>query len=410
MHEKSNEAAATGRLRATALGALAVLTGSLLTWPAHAQSLPVTSDQRATAQQVASRGVPLAELSSTAPDTYVVKRGDTLWGISGMYLQRAWRWPELWGMNLQSIPNPHLIFPGQTLYLEKIDGYARLRTTRAGSASPTETVRVSPRTRSDSLAGTALPTLQPHLIEPFLVEPLVVDELTLTQAPRLVATTDERVLMASGDRAYALGPPGNPLVLAPGVPRQYRVFRNAIPMKDPASGEILGYEAQYVGRAELVRSQATEETPDGKGGATVEIVPATVDLTGAKEEVRAGDRLLPAPSRGYTSYTPRAPQTPVDARVVSIYGGAAVHYAAQNQVVAINKGTLDGIEAGHVLTVLTKGERVKDPTDGKRTMIKLPSENNGVAMVFRSFDRVSYALILQVQEGVRVGDRMVNPQ
>jgi len=387
-----------------------MLTGSLLTLPAHAQNYPITSDQRTTAQQVASRGVPLAELSSTAPDTYVVKRGDTLWGISGMYLQRAWRWPELWGMNLQSIPNPHLIFPGQTLYLEKIDGYARLRTTPAGGASPTETVRVSPRTRSDSLAGTALPTLQPHLIEPFLVEPLVVDELTLSQAPRLVATTEERVLMASGDRAYALGPQGSPLVLAPGVPRQYRVFRNAVAMKDPTSGEILGYEAQYVGRAELVRSQATEETPDGKGGATVEIVPATVDLTGGKEEMRAGDRLLPAPARGYTSYAPRAPQIPVDASVVSIYGGAAVHYAAQNQVVAINKGARDGIEAGHVLTVLTKGARVKDLTDGKRTMIKLPSENNGVAMVFRTFDRVSYALILQVQEGVRVGDHMVNPQ
>lgn len=410
MHEKSYRLTASRRLRTTAIGALAVLAGSLLSVSAQAQNYPVTADQRATAQQVASRGVPLAELSSTAPDTYVVKRGDTLWGISGMYLQRPWRWPELWGMNLQSIPNPHLIFPGQTLYLEKVDGYARLRTTPSGSAGSTETVRVSPRTRSDSLAGTALPTLQPHLIEPFLVEPLVVDELTLTQAPRLVATTEERVLMASGDRAYVLGPQGNPLVLAPGVPRDYRVFRNAIPMKDPATGEILGYEAQYVGRAELVRSQGTEESPDGKGGTTVEIVPATVDLTGAKEEMRAGDRLLPAPPRGYVSYTPRAPQAPVDARVVSIYGSAAVHYAAQNQVVAINRGARDGIEAGHVLTVLTKGERVKDLTDDKRTVIRLPSENNGVAMVFRTFDRVSYALILQVQEGVRVGDRMVNPQ
>jgi len=402
--------AALHRVRGTALAALSLLAGAWLAVPAQAQNYPITSDQRSTAQQVASRGVPLAELSPSAPDTYVVKRGDTLWGISGMYLQRPWRWPELWGMNLQSIPNPHLIFPGQTLYLEKIDGYARLRTSASGSGSATETVRVSPRTRSDSLAGTALPTLQPHLIEPFLVEPLVVDELTLAQAPRLVATTDERVLMASGDRAYALGPQGNPLLLAPGVPRQYRVFRNAVAMKDPASGEILGYEAQYVGRAELVRSQSTETTPDGKGGSTVEIVPATVDLKGAKEEMRAGDRLLPAPERGYASYTPRAPQSPVDARVVSIYGSTAVHYASQNQVVAINKGTLDGIESGHVLTVLTKGERVKDTTDDQRTLIKLPSEANGTAMVFRTFDRVSYALILQVEQGVRVGDRLVNPQ
>lgn len=400
--------ASTG-LRPTALGALAFLAAALLTSPAHAQNYPVTTDQRATAQQVASKGVPMSELAPNAPDTYVVKRGDTLWGISGMYLQRAWRWPELWGMNLQSIPNPHLIFPGQTLYLEKVDGYARLRTSPSGQV-PSDTVRVSPRTRTDSLAGTALPTLQPHLIEPFLVEPLVVDELTLQQAPRIVATVDERVLMASGDRAYVRGATGNPLRLGPGVPRQYRVFRNAIPMKDPESGEILGYEAQYVGKAELVRGETTEETRDPKGEVTVDVVPATVDLSSAKEEMRAGDRLLPAPARGYASYTPRAPQAPVDARVVSLYGSSAVAYAAQNQVVAINRGSRDGIEAGYVLTLLTKGDRIKDKTDENKVMIKLPSEANGVGMVFRTFDRVSYVLLLQVQQGVRVGDRLVNPQ
>lgn len=399
------------RARRTMLGTLAFLSGCLSVFPAWAQtaSYPVTGAQRATAQQVAARGVPLAELSPSAPDTYVVQRGDTLWGISGMYLQRPWRWPELWGMNLQSIPNPHLIYPGQTLYLEKVDGYARLRTSRAGSGE-SETVRVSPRTRYDSLASTALPTLKPHLIEPFLVEPLVVDELTLSQAPRLVATTEERVLMASGDRAYALGPQGNPLVLAPQVPREYRVFRNATPMKDPASGEILGYEAQYVGRAELVRGQTVESTPDGKGGTTLDVVPATVDLRAAKEEIRAGDRLLPVPPPGYTSYTPRAPQVPVDARVVSLYGSTAVAYAAQNQVIAINKGARDGVEAGHVLTVLTQGQRIRDKTDEQRPTIRLPSEANGTAMVFRTFDRVSYVLLLQVEQGVRVGDRLVNPQ
>lgn len=407
----TNDRAAHDRGLNTARGALALLAGALFALPALAQNYPVTADQRSTAQQVASRGVPLQELSPTAPDTYVVRRGDTLWGISGMFLQRPWRWPELWGMNLQSIPNPHLIFPGQTLYLEKSDGYARLRTGPAGgSAEPTETVRVSPRTRYDSLADTALPTLQPHLIEPFLVEPLVVDELSLSQAPRIVATTDERVLMASGDRAYALGPQERPLVLAPGVPRQYRVFRSAVPLKDPASGEILGYEAQYVGRAELVRSQTTETTPDGKGGSTIDVVPATVDLSRAKEEIRAGDRLLPAPERGYNNYTPRSPLFAVDARVVSIYGSTAVRYAAQNQVVAINKGTRDGIESGHVLTVLTQGDRVKDKTGEPGAVVKLPSEANGTAMVFRTFDRVSYVLLLQVENGVRVGDRLVTPQ
>lgn len=400
----------TARPGLPALGALALAAAALAApLAAQAQNFPITTDQRATAQQVASRGVPLAELAPNAPDTYVVKRGDTLWAISGMFLLRPWRWPELWGMNLQAIPNPHLIFPGQTLYLEKIDGYARLRTSRAGTGGDPETVRVSPRTRTDSLAGTAVPTLPPHLIEPFLVEPLVVDELTFSQAPRIVATVDERVLMANGDRAYARGPAGQPLRLEPATPRNYRVFRNAIPMKDPESGEILGYEAQYVARAELVRGETTAETrtPDG---VTTDVVPATIDLSGAKEEIRFGDRLLPAPERGYTSYTPQAPQFPVDARVVSIYGSAAVANAAQNQVVAINRGARDGMQPGLVLTVLTKGERILDKTDPERGTIKLPSEANGTAMVFRTFDRVSYALLLQVRQGVRVGDRLVNPQ
>ena len=393
------------RVRQNALGALTVFAGALLVAPAQAQNFPISSGQRATAQQVAERGVPLSELAPGAPDTYVVKRGDTLWGISGMYLKRPWRWPELWGMNLKALPNPHLIFPGQTLYLEKDGGYARLRTSARGEP---DTVRVSPRTRSDSLSDTALPTLKPHLIEPFLVEPLVVDAEVLERAPRIVATVDHRVLMADGDRAYARGDAATPLRMEPGAPRHYRIFRDAIALKDPVTGEILGYEAQYVGKAELVRGESLEETADGKGGKVVEYVPATVELTATKQEVRAGDRLLPAPARAFVSYTPRAPQMEVDARVVSIYG-SSVTYAAQNQVIAINRGTQDGMEAGQVLHIMTMGDRIKDSTDEAKTVIKLPSERNGHVMVFRTFDRVSYALILEISTGVRVGDRLVNP-
>lgn len=394
-------------VRRTALGALTIIAGAMLVMPVQAQNYSISGGQRATAQQVAERGVPLEELSPNAPDTYVVKRGDTLWGISGMYLKRPWRWPELWGMNLKAIPNPHLIFPGQTLYLEKDGAYARLRTSRS---SEPETVRVSPRTRSDSLADTALPTLKPHLIEPFLVEPLVVDAQVLQQAPRVIATTEERVLMASGDRVYVRGDAASPMLADSGAPRFYRVFRDAVALKDPVSGEVLGYEAQYLGKAELVRGESFEEVPNGKGGYTAEYVPATISLSGTKEEVRAGDRLLPAPARAFANYIPRAPGMDVDASVVSIYGSSAVTYAAQNQVVAINKGSEDGIEAGYVLTLLTKGDRIKDSTDPKKAMIKLPSEVNGTAMVFRTFDRVSYALILEIRDGVRVGDRLVNPK
>lgn len=390
----------------TALGALAVIAAFTCT-PTFAQKYPITDAQRSTAQQVAERGIPVSELAPNAPDTYVVKRGDTLWDISRMYLKSPWRWPELWGMNLKALPNPHLIFPGQTLYLDKSDGYARLRTQPTGGS---DTVRLSPRTRTDSLASLALPTLKTHLIAPFLVEPLVADASAIEQAPRLVATSDQRVLMAAGDRVYARGNPDAPLSTKPGQPRSFRVFREAIPLKDPVTGEVLGYEARYLGNAELARSETTEEISDGKGNLKQEPVPATVDITSTKEEIRAGDRMLPEPPRTFKNYIPHEPQTSVNARVVSIYGSTPVAVAGQNQVVAINMGTAQGMEPGHVLTLLTQGDRVRDTTAEGKPTIKLPSEHNGLAMVFLTFERVSYALLLDVRTGVRVGDRLVNPQ
>ena len=407
MHRNTTTRAARMGIFGTACGAVTLLAAALGSSTAWAQNFPVTAGQRAAAQQVASQGIPVAELAPNAPEVYVVKRGDTLWAISGLYLRKPWRWPELWGMNMQSIANPHLIFPGQTLYLDRTGGYARLR---SGMPGQPEDVRISPRTRSDSLADTALPTLQPHLIEPFLVEPQVVDADTLEKAPRIVATVDDRVLMAAGDRVYARGDMTKPLEMAPGEPRYFGIYRNAVALKDPVTGEILGYEAQFVGKGELVRGESLEDTPNAKGGFTSEYVPATVDILSTREEVRANDRLLPTPARGFLSYVPRAPEQPVSARVVSIYGGSAFANAAQNQVVAINLGRQDGIESGHVLQLLTGGQRIKDTTDEAKSMIKLPSEKNGMAMVFRTFDRVSYALILSVRNQVRVGDTLVNPR
>ncbi|WP_420482175.1 LysM peptidoglycan-binding domain-containing protein [Acidovorax temperans] len=406
MHQKRKNRMAFTSAQKTALGALAVIAAFTCT-PTFAQKYPITDAQRSTAQQVAEKGIPVSELAPNAPDTYVVKRGDTLWDISRMYLKSPWRWPELWGMNLKALPNPHLIFPGQTLYLDKSDGYARLRTQPTGGS---DTVRLSPRTRTDSLASLALPTLKTHLIAPFLVEPLVTDAATIEQAPRLVATTDQRVLMAAGDRVYARGNPDAPLSTKPGQPRSFRVFREAIPLKDPVTGEVLGYEARYLGNAELARSETTEEISDGKGNLKQEPVPATVDITSTKEEIRAGDRMLPEPPRTFKNYIPHEPQTSVNARVVSIYGSTPVAVAGQNQVIAINMGTAQGMEPGHVLTLLTQGDRVRDTTAEGKPTIKLPSEHNGLAMVFLTFERVSYALLLDVRTGVRVGDRLANPQ
>ena len=372
---------------------------------AQAQSFPVTAGQRATAQQVAQQGVPLSALNPSAPASYTVQRGDTLWRISGLFLRQPWRWPELWGMNLQSIANPHLIYPGQVLYLEKDGDYARLTTARNG-ASPT--VKLSPRVRSESLSDLALPTLQMHIIEAFLAEPLVIDSDTVANAPRIIAGEDDRSMLSPGDRAYVRGPSTAPLVYAEGASRSYRLFRQATPLHDPITKEILGYEAQYLGQVELERG----ETP-GKAtqkDALPVNVPGTVNIRKVKEEIRPGDRLLPEPARQYLSYAPHAPQTAVQAHVVSIYGSTSVRYGTQYQVVAINKGTQDGMAPGMVLALMTTGQTLVDKTDPQRATVQLPNEENGLAMVFRSFDRVSYALIMDIQRGVQVGDLLATPR
>jgi len=379
----------------------------------HAQNFPITPGQRATATQVAQTGVPLADLVPTAPDEYTVKRGDTLWAISGMFLKSPWRWPELWGMNLDDIRNPHRIYPGQRLYLDKSNGRATLRTRRAADGSPGDTVRVSPRTRYESLADAAVPTLSPQAIEPFLSEALIVDEAAFATAPRIVATQEGRVLLSRGDRAYARGvysskDGGKPLSHAKGEPIDYRVFRNATPLKDPSTGEILGYEAQFVGKAELVRGETTASVTGKDGKVSTEIVPATIDIVMAKEEMRVGDRLVPEPPRELLSYVPRAPSRQIDGQIVSIYG-SAVRFAAGNQVVVINRGSRDGLERGHVMAILKSGQAMTDRTDSPRTQIRLPNERNGLLMVFRTFEKVSYALVLQVTDGAKVGDRIVNP-
>ena len=390
---------------------LALLAASLASAPAWAQNFPITAGQKATATQVAQAGVPLSELAANAPDQYTVRRGDTLWAISGMFLKSAWRWPELWGMNLADIRNPHLIYPGQTLYLERLNGRATLRSRRsAADGAPLDTVRVSPRTRIELLAGDALPTLKSHLIEPFLAEPVIVDESGLTLAPRIVAAQEGRVLLTRGDRAYARGQGDAMLVDEPGRRQKaYRVFRNATPLKDPVTGEILGYEAQYVGKALLVHGESTQASVDKDGKPRTDIIPATIDIVAAKEEMRVGDRLLPEPPQQLLSYAPRAPQGPVNARIVSVYGSAVVN-AAQNQVVAINLGTRDGIESGHVLAILKDGARLIDKTDPARPELKLPDERNGLLMVFRTFEKLSHALVLDITDGVKVGDRLVNPR
>ncbi len=385
-----------------------------LTAGLQAQNFPITPNQRATASQVAQTGVPLTDLAPNAPDEYTVKRGDTLWAISGIFLKSPWRWPELWGMNLDDIRNPHRIYPGQQLYLDKSNGRATLRTRQSGLAGqPGDTVRVSPRTRYESLSDAAVPTLSPQTIEPFLAEALIVEEAAFALAPRIVATQEGRVLLSRGDKAYARGAysskeGGKPLSDARGEPIDYRVFRSATPLKDPSTGEILGYEAQFVGKAELTQGESVVSIKDKDGKVSSENVPATITIVVSKEEMRVGDRLVPEPPRELLSYVPHAPSKPIEGQVVSIYG-SAVRFAAGNQVVVLNRGSRDGLERGHVMAIFQSGAVVTDRTDSPRTQIRLPNERNGLLIVFRTFEKLSYALVLQVDDGVKVGDRFANP-
>ena len=381
--------------------ALALACGS-----AVAQNYPVTPQQRSAAQQTAQAGVPIEDLVPGAPDSHTVKRGDTLWDISKLFLKSPWRWPQLWGMNLDEIKNPHLIYPGQVLVLDKSGGRARLR--MADGSVPNGTVKLSPRARGEAVGDGAIPPIPLNLIAPFLNEAVVLNDNELANAPRIVAAPESRVLMGRGDRAYVRGELG-------GI-ADWRLFRQATPLIDPSTKEVLGYEARFVGTAAYVREAGTATVAEDKGitnlfksgnASSTLAVPATFEILSVKEEVGVGDRLAAVPSRDFTSFSPRAPSQPMSGQVVQVYGDALI--AGQNQVVAINRGTRDGIERGHVLAVLRDGELAVDRTNARPETIKLPDERHGLMFVFRTFERVSYALLLQVQQPVRAGDRFAQP-
>jgi hypothetical protein len=271
---------------------------------------------------------------------------------------------------------------------------------------------VSPRTRVSGLADAAIPTLPANLLEPFLAEPALVDAAEFANAPRIVAGPESRVVYARGDRIYARSQNSTDLKIGQGAPENYRVYRNAVPLKDPNNGQIIAYEAQFLGSVEMIRPETMRDVSAADGKPGKEIVPATLDITTSKEEMRAGDRLQVAPKREFATYAPRAPGKPIEgARVMSVYG-SAVNNVGQNQVVSINRGATDGLEVGHVLAIQSDGRTVIDRTGtgGRPEEIKLPDERNGLLMIFRTFDKVSYGLILSITDAVRVGDRLINPR
>ena len=380
-------------MRATVLSVLAVSL-SLGTLCAHAVNYPVTAEQRGTAQKVSEAGVPLSELAPNAPDSYRVKRGDTLWDISKLFLKSPWRWPELWGMNMDQIRNPHLIFPGQMLFLEKTNGRARLRVGAPVGDSGIE--KLSPKVRTEAIGKDAIPTISRIAIEPFLNEAIVLQTNELDKQPRIVAAQENRVLLTRGDLAYVRGD------IDPQISK-YRVFREAKPLTDPTTNEVLGFEAAYVGVVDFVRAGESRVNAEGKP----EIVPSTFTIGSVRQEVRVGDRLAQPVQPETENFVPRPPEKPLSGQVVSVYGEAI--YAGQNQVIALNRGTRDGLERGNVLALWRGGRTIQDRTTPDNATLKLPEEQNGNVLVFRVFDRISYGLILSSTDSVKRGDRFSQP-
>jgi hypothetical protein len=383
MSRSPSPVSADRRRLALALAALGLSGAS-----AHAVNWPVTPQQRSTAQQVAQAGVPLSELAPNAPDTYTVKRRDTLWDISSMFLRSPWRWPELWGMNLDQIRNPHLIYPGQVLVLDKSGGRATLRV-----AGPDGTTRLSPRIRSSGVGDDAIASIPFGIIEPFLNEAIVFNSDELAGAPRIVSAPENRAMISRGDLAYTRGG-------EIGNVRNWRVFREVTPLLDPTTKQVLGYEAFFLGSAEYLRSG--ESRPGADSGLEVA---STFRVTDLKREIGVGDRLAVTPSREYTNYAPHAPSQPTSGQIIAIYGDGV--NAGQYQIVSINKGAADGLERGHVLALWRAGSQTIDKAD--RSTVKLPDERNGLLFVFRTFERVSYALILTGTHPATSGDYFTQP-
>lgn len=366
---------------------------------------PVTDEQRSAAARVAQAGVPLADLAPDAPARHTVRPGDTLWSLAELFLKTPWRWPELWGMNLEQVRDPHRIYPGQTLVLVRDGSHARLVLASAqgeGSAAGRDeaaagvpTVRLSPRPRGEALPGLPIAPVSVRALAPFMSETVVLGADELTQAPRIVGALDGRLLLAQGDTAYARGELG--------VGQDYRVFREPVPLRDPSTGEVLGYEARYVGRARTLRP-GEARPPTATPG---EVVPGALRLMHTRLEATIGDRLAPTEATEWAGFVPRAPRAPVQAQVVSIVGEGMS--ASQKQIVALNRGTRDGMERGHVLALWRAGHRAADPAAPRGPALRFPDERHGTVMLVRVFERVSYALVLDIGEPVRIGDRLTQP-
>ena len=328
------------------------------------------------------------ELKDQVPNRYTVQKGDTLWGISGKFLKDPWRWPDIWRMNREQIRNPHLIYPGDVVVLDKLDGQWRLSLERPAT-------RLSPTVRTTPLDAEAIPSIPAGEIEPYLTRPLITGPEGLDAAPQIIAGRDARAIWGEGDLVYVVG-------LDPKAGDQWYLYRRGRDLMSADGSELLGVEQRYLGSAKVERFAEV----------------STVRITTAKEEIVDGDRLLPAPRGQLMSYAPHAPARPVQGQIIATDRDAIE--AGRGWVVTLDKGSRDGLDVGTVLAIYRVVPPIPDPRPVIRPpyeprvfeperWLNVPDERSGLLFVFRVFDRVSYALVLNTTDPVVVGNIVRNP-
>jgi nucleoid-associated protein YgaU len=335
----------------------------------------------------------LMDVRSDAPDRHVVVKGDTLWDISGKFFKNPWKWPHIWGLNKDSIKDPHWIYPGDIIFLDRSSGTLRfgqpgsegISGVAASGVSETgeetgNNVKLSPKVSESPSSHEAIPSIPASVMEPFLTQPLVIEKNALEDAPAIIGAREGRVILGNDDTGFVKGLPSDKNL-------QWQIYRPGKTFIDPDTGEELGIEAIYLGNAEVTRFADI----------------STVVITHAVQEIYAGDRMVLPSAEAVNAYLPRAPESNISARVISIYGG--VSQGGQNSVITLNKGARDGLESGHVLALYRKGEVVK--SEGEK--YALPDERYGLVFVFRVFDKVSYALVMQTRLPVQLLDRANTP-
>lgn len=319
------------------------------------------------------------QLAENAPDSYTVVKGDTLWDISGRFLKHPWRWPEVWRLNRDQIRNPHLIYPGQVVYLDRTGPSLSLSAPGGGGAGGT--VKLSPKVHEEAISP--IPSVPLSAIEPFLSQPLIVSEGDIVQHGTIVATQEGRLLVGPGDTFFAKG-------IRAGV-ADWQVYRRATPLTDPVTKELLGYEALYLGSARV--------SEEGS--------PAALQVLSVEREINPGDRLIPFGKQEMMSFVPRAPASPVAGRIVKIHD--SLYHTGKYSVVAVNTGRNRGIEPGHVLAIYRTRPDAAYNLDGKKETFTLPEERIGLLFVFRVFEKAAYALVVESSGPVKVTDAVRQP-